>query len=102
MCADKKSASKAVMFFIHGGGFCNGDGGYRPDSMMEQDVILVTINYRLGPLGFLNLDECGYTGNMGFKDQQLALKSIKRNIINFGGDPNLITVFGQSAGKIVL
>lgn len=93
------------MFSIPGGGFCSGSGddrSYGPDLLMEQDVILVTINYRLGPLGFINFDEYGYTGNMGFKDQQLALKSIKRNIKNFGGDPNSITMFGQSAGKIVL
>lgn len=91
------------MFYIHGGGFCSGDGSdglYGPDLLIEQDVIVVTINYRLGPLGFLNFGEYGYTGNMGFKDQLLALKWNKKNIEHFGGDPNSITLFGQSAGKL--
>lgn len=93
------------MFFIHGGGFTEGDntdGFYGPDFIVEEDVVLVTINYRLGPWGFANFDLKGYTGNMGFKDQQLALEWVKRNIKYFGGDPNLITVFGESAGDITI
>lgn len=61
----KKYAKCAVLFFIHGGGFCSGDGTneyYGPDLFMIQNVILVTINYRLGPLGFCNFQEYGYTG----------------------------------------
>lgn len=91
-----------VMFFIHGGVFTEGDGQngfYGPDQIIENDVILVTVDYRLGPFGFMNFELPGYTGNMGLKDQQLALKWTKENIQYFGGDPNSITVVGQSAGK---
>nr|WAU86697.1 carboxylesterase [Bradysia odoriphaga] len=97
----KLNAKKAVMFFIHGGAFTEGDGTngfYGADFIVEDDVVLVTINYRLGPWGFASFDIEGYTGNMGFKDQQMALEWIHRNIRYFGGDPNLITVFGESAG----
>ncbi|XP_055324241.1 esterase B1-like isoform X2 [Sitodiplosis mosellana] len=99
----KKSAKLAVMLFIHGGGFYQYDGSdflFGPDFLIKQKVILVTINYRLGPLGFFNFEERGYNGNMGFKDQLLALTWVKKNIRNFGGDPNLITVFGESAGGV--
>lgn len=90
------------MFFIHGGAFTEGDstnGFYGPDMFIEQNVILVTIDYRLGPFGFCNFNLPGYTGNMGLKDQQIALEWIHKNIKYFGGDPHKITVFGGSAGK---
>lgn len=91
------------MFFIHGGAFTEGDGTdtwYGPDFVIEDDVILVTFNYRLGPWGFASFDIKGYTGNMGLKDQQMALEWTHRNIKYFGGDPDQITVFGESVGKI--
>lgn len=90
-----------VIFFIHGGAFSVDDASdryYGPDFLMEENVVLVTVNYRLGPWGGANFDKCGYTGNMGFKDQRLALKWVKQNIIYFGGNPNDITIMGQSAG----
>ncbi|XP_067638654.1 esterase B1-like [Eurosta solidaginis] len=92
-----------VMIWIHGGGFIFGEANrdwYGPDYFMEKDVILVTVQYRVGVFGFLNLSspELNVPGNAGLKDQILALKWIKKNISNFGGDPNCITVFGQSAG----
>lgn len=91
-----------MLFFIHGGGYIDGsshDSLYGPDFIIEKETILVTINYRLGPLGFLSLDQPEYSGNMGLKDQQLALKWISENIEQFGGDSKRITVFGHSAGK---
>lgn len=91
-----------MLFFIHGGGFAQGSGDnffYGPDFIMEKQTILVTINYRLGIFGFLSLNSIEYSGNMGLKDQQLALKWISSNIGQFGGDSNRITVFGHSAGK---
>lgn len=100
---DKLTANKTVMFFIHGGSFTEGDGSdgfYGPDFIVDNDVVLVTFNYRLGPWGFANFNVKGYTGNMGFKDQQMALQWIHQNIRHFGGDPNGITVFGESAGNI--
>ncbi|KAK0076648.1 hypothetical protein PV325_005056, partial [Microctonus aethiopoides] len=92
---------KAVMVWIHGGGFIFGSGDddfYGPDYLIEKDVVLVTINYRLGILGFLNVDDREAPGNQGLKDQVLALKWIKQNIAKFGGNPNNVTIFGESAG----
>lgn len=90
-----------VMVWIHGGGFTSGSGSselHGPDYLMEQDVVLVTINYRLGVLGFLCLDHEEVPGNAGLKDQTMALRWVQKNIIKFGGDPNNVTIFGVSAG----
>ncbi|XP_003427743.2 esterase B1 [Nasonia vitripennis] len=90
-----------VMMFIHGGAFtfgCGDDMFYGPDYLLKRDIVLVTINYRLGVLGFLNLEDEIAPGNQGFKDQVMALKWIQSNIINFGGDPDNVTVFGESSG----
>lgn len=90
------------MFYIHGGAFVEGSGNeytFGADFFIENRVILVTINYRLGPLGFLSFGRTDYSGNMGLKDQQLALRWVYRNIGAFGGDNTHITLFGASAGK---
>lgn len=97
----KTDEPKPVMVFIHGGGFCLGSGSrkaYSADYLTPRDVILVTINYRLQVLGFLNLGLPECPGNVGLKDQVLALKWVKDNIAQFGGDPENITIFGESAG----
>ena len=97
------------MVWIHGGAFMNGSGsspGYDGTSFAsEGDVVVVTINYRLGVLGFLHLGEAGgeayaNSGNCGILDQVAALKWVKENIEAFGGDPNNITIFGESAGAM--
>lgn len=90
-----------VMFFIHGGGYKSGSGNsssYGADFLVNQSVVLVTINYRLEALGFLCLDTKEIPGNAGLKDQVAALRWVKENIVNFGGDPDCITIIGQSAG----
>lgn len=91
-----------VLFYIHGGGYVDGasnDYLNGHDFIIEHQVILVTFNYRLGIFGFLSLNSTEYSGNMGLKDQQLALKWINENIEHFGGDSKRITIFGHSAGK---
>lgn len=74
---------------------------YGPDYFVNEDVVLVTFNYRLYAFGFLSLDDpkLGIPGNAGMKDQVLALKWIKQNIDQFGGDSQNITIFGQSSGE---
>nr|QCC89027.1 carboxylesterase 12 [Meteorus pulchricornis] len=92
---------KAVMVYIHGGGFVFGSGDddmYGPDYLIEKDIVLVTLNYRLGIFGFLNADDEEAPGNQGLKDQVLALKWIQQNIARFGGNPDNVTIFGESAG----
>lgn len=93
----------AVMVYIHGGGHCSGSStlySYSPDYILMADVVVVTLNYRTGPLGFLTLQDksLNVPGNAGMKDQQLALKFVRDNIRNFGGDPNNCTIFGHSSG----
>lgn len=90
---------KPVIVYIHGGGFDSGSSiEHGPEYLMEREVVLVTINYRLGAFGFLALEKWEAPGNQGLKDQTLALKWIQRNINRFGGDPNLVTIAGLSAG----
>lgn len=89
-----------VMVFIHGGAFTFGSGNtflYGPDYIVQEGVVLVTLNYRLGPLGFLSLGGDA-PGNAGLKDQVLALRWVRNNIEAFGGNPYEVTIFGQSAG----
>lgn len=90
-----------VMVWIHGGGFFAGSGSadvFGPELLIKKDVIVVTVNYRLGVLGFLSLNTEEVPGNAGLKDIVMALKWVKINIENFGGNPNNVTIFGESAG----
>lgn len=91
---------KPVIVFIHGGGFRTGSASLEagPRYLMDRDIVYVSMNYRLGALGFLATGSKESPGNMGMKDQVLALKWIQANIQNFGGDPNKITIAGMSAG----
>ncbi|KAI0165860.1 Carboxylesterase family-domain-containing protein [Xylariaceae sp. FL1272] len=103
--SSEKQGLKPVMFWIHGGGFTGGtgsdptfDGG---NLAARSDVVVrepVTINYRVGSFGFLALDDGITNGNYGMADQITALDWVRKNIRDFGGDPNHITIFGQSAG----
>lgn len=91
------------MVWIHGGGFGIGDGSdtlHGPDFLLSRDNIVVTFQYRLGIFGFLNLGTDEYSGNMGLKDQQLALKWVHANIETFSGNKNEILLFGESAGML--
>nr|CAD7568085.1 unnamed protein product [Timema californicum] len=95
------SLLKPVMVWIHGGAFEMGSGDsdfYGPDYFLAQDVVFVSINYRLGALGFLNLDGSDVSANNGLRDQVMALTWINKNISKFGGDPDNVTIFGESAG----
>ena len=92
-----------VMFWVHGGGFYSGSGRlYDPAKMAAKgDVIVVTLNYRLGVFGFLDhpsLDAGHLSGDFGLEDQQAALRWVRRNASSFGGDPGNVTLFGESAG----
>lgn len=100
--ADVKPNEKLPVFlYIHGGGFSIGYGTdyYGPDFMLEQRVIVVLMQYRIGILGFMSLGTPEYSGNMGLKDQQLAMKWVHSNIGHFSGDNELITLAGTSAGS---
>jgi para-nitrobenzyl esterase len=105
----KRSASpRPVMVWIHGGGYANGATAlplYWGDRLAHRGVVVVSLNYRLGPLGFLAHPELsaeggGSSGNYGLMDQIAALQWVQRNIAAFGGDPRNVTIFGQSAGAM--
>lgn len=91
-----------VMVWIHGGAFITGSGAgtYDPTRLVEEGIVVVTINYRLGALGFLAHPglNAGDSGNYGLMDQQFALQWIQDNIKSFGGDKDNVTIFGESAG----
>uniref|UniRef100_A0A914XZJ5 Carboxylic ester hydrolase n=1 Tax=Panagrolaimus superbus TaxID=310955 RepID=A0A914XZJ5_9BILA len=94
-----------VMFFIHGGGFYQGSSFFYHYSgplstIIPCGIIFVSINYRLGPWGWITTGDSNYPGNIGLWDQIEALKFHKQIIGSFGGDPERITIFGESAGGV--
>ena len=105
---DAKEGDKLpILFYIHGGGFTGGcahEKHFDDPIWAKKGIIAVSIHYRLGPLGFLCLpelkDEAGRTGNYGLYDQLCALRWVRDNIAAFGGDPDAITIMGQSAGAM--
>jgi para-nitrobenzyl esterase len=107
---DDAKPDRPVMFWIHGGAFNLGSSALQmwdgADLARDGDVVVVSINYRLGALGFLALPELqaedphGRVGNLGIQDQVEALRWVKKNIRAFGGDPHNVTIFGESAGGI--
>lgn len=97
----KETSLLPVMVYIHGGGFLQGSAATLcPNYLLDSEVILVTIQYRLGPLGFLCLHTENAAGNVGFMDQIMALEWVNENIVYFGGDKNRVTLFGESAGAV--
>eukprot|EP01084_Bolivina_argentea_P227407 384071_1 len=97
-----ETSSLPVLLFIHGGSFWSGFGGgllYNGSRMAnETNVVIVTINYRLGALGSLYDTSLGLKGNYGYLDQVYAIEWTYRNIKNFGGNPDQLIIFGESAG----
>jgi para-nitrobenzyl esterase len=102
-----KGGKRAVMVWIHGGGYVNGSGTadlYNGSELAKQGVVVVSINYRLGRFGFFAHPALtretpgGPLGNYAFMDQIAALQWVQRNIAAFGGDPTNVTIFGESAG----
>ncbi|XP_039752597.1 esterase E4-like isoform X1 [Pararge aegeria] len=94
-----------VMVYVHGGGFRFGSGSsyfYGGDYLVEKDVVIVTINYRCGALGFLSLNTPEVPGNAGMKDVVQALRWVKQNIKSFGGNSGNLTIFGESAGGVAV
>ena len=96
-------AKKPVMFWLHGGGFDSGTSEWDPGMCLaKRDVVVVSINHRLNILGFLDLSTVSkkykYSGNVGMLDAVQALEWVRDNIANFGGDPNNVTIFGESGG----
>ncbi|XP_018321739.1 esterase FE4 isoform X2 [Agrilus planipennis] len=96
------NVTRPVIVYIHAGGFYSVTGRSDwagPEYMLDQDVVFVTLNYRLGALGFISTGDKFAPGNLGLKDQVLALKWVKDNVIYFGGDPNCVTLYGYSMGS---
>ena len=105
----KSSTPLPVLVWIHGGGLCGGSGSLAWHNATKlaarENVIVVTLNYRLGPLGFLALPELQRTygangGGNGFRDQLAALRWVKAHIGAFGGEADLLTIFGESSGGV--
>nr|CAD7570998.1 unnamed protein product [Timema californicum] len=95
----KNASGFPVLFYIHGGSFRVGSArDFRPEFLVDRDVVLVVPQYRLGPLGFLSLQTEDIPGNVGLLDILLALHWVKDHIHLFGGDPSKVTILGQSAG----
>jgi para-nitrobenzyl esterase len=104
---DREEHLRPVMVWIHGGGLTSGESDdYLPVKLVDEDTVVVTINYRLGILGFfahpaLSAESPDHiSGNYGFMDQQFALGWVRRNIARFGGDPDNVTIFGESGGGL--
>lgn len=109
--AQTASDALPVMYFIYGGAFTEGGGSaplYDGTALAEKGVVVVTMNYRLGPFGFFAHPELtrtsrnGASGNYGIHDMVAGLDWVQRNIGAFGGDPDNVTVFGQSAGAMAI
>lgn len=93
------NAKQPVMFYVHGGSLQVGFASdHRPDYLLEEDIVLVVIQYRLGILGFSGTKTPEMSGNFGLMDIILALQWVQEHISAFGGDSSKVTVFGESSG----
>lgn len=91
-----------VLVFFHGVGFLPGQSDiYNPEYLVQHDIIVITVQYRLGALGFLSTGDRLQPGNMGLLDQVEALRWVQSKIRYFGGDPAKVTLFGHSGGKLM-
>ncbi|KAG6442075.1 hypothetical protein O3G_MSEX002129 [Manduca sexta] len=100
-CSGDGDSGLPVLVFIHGGAFTSGSGNsdmYGPEYLVREGVVIVTFNYRLGVFGFLSLNTEEVPGNAGLRDMIELLKWVQRNIRAFGGNPDNVTLMGQSAG----
>ena len=99
---NRENSLRPILVFIHGGALATGTSSadlYEPSTVVSmEDIIVVTINYRLNIFGFLHLADTDASGNQGFLDQNLALKWVYDNAEKFGGDKRKITISGESAG----
>ena len=98
--AGKNNPKRPVIIHLHAGGFYSVTGRSNwagPQYFMDQDIVMVTLNYRLATLGFISVGE-EEPGNNGLRDQVIAMKWVQKNIASFGGDPNSVTLYGYSAG----
>ena len=94
-----RSKKRPVIVWIHGGNFARGSAAdFDPDYMLDEEIVLVTIQYRLGMFGFLSTESEDAPGNYGMLDQVAAFQWVKKNIAAFSGDPDSITIMGQQAG----
>ncbi|XP_063596213.1 cholinesterase 2-like [Penaeus indicus] len=93
------SVGLPVLVYLHGGGYHGGSGETAPPhALLNEEIVLVVLQYRLGVLGFLSTEDDVIPGNFGLKDQTLGLRWVQRNIANFGGDPRRVTLLGHGAG----
>ncbi|XP_019873364.2 esterase E4 [Aethina tumida] len=97
--------SQPVLVYIHGAGYKTNGGASNwvgPHYLLDQEIVLVTFNYRIGTLGFLSTGDKEAPGNVGLKDQVLLLKWVRDNIASFGGDPNCVTIMGYDFGAVAV
>ncbi|XP_032456548.1 uncharacterized protein LOC100116956 [Nasonia vitripennis] len=98
----RNKVNRPVIVFFHPGGFYGFSAQsyvFGPQYYLDQDIVLVTVNYRLATFGFMSTGDARAPGNLGLKDQVVALRWVQKNIAAFGGDPNSVTITGYSAGS---
>ena len=101
LSADQSATGYPVLVWLHGGAFSHGSSSPRshgPERLLDKDLVVVSLNYRLGALGFLTTEDAAAPPNLGLRDQQLALAWVHQHIAAFGGDPARVTLGGQAAG----